>query len=106
MNKYSYMHYRNHNHNGEVKPQGGTTVAILEQASYVNQVIVAVSRCHSEEVFNKRIARTASTGRIHAFLEDGRETAYVITVDAGMTVKEAVNQWIQTEGRQHIRGIK
>jgi len=61
------MHYRSAN-----GTKGGATVAILSDA-VTNTALFAISRCGPQDIFNKKIGRAVSSGRIKAFVQ-GRGT--------------------------------
>ncbi len=104
MNKFSYMHYRNHDSYGDIMPHGGTTVAILEQEEFTNQVLITVARCHDDDIYNKALGRKIAEGRITRYITDGRNIpVHSITIEPGFTVKESVDHWLQDEGRKYIR---
>jgi hypothetical protein len=86
--KPSYIHYRRRdNHTGEVSdPRGGATVAF--QLSDNGTAKLAYAFCNNKEVFNRKLGRVISTGR----LEADRPGSFVnqIAVDTDGNVRDQV----------------
>ena len=92
-----FMHYRRFvNYTGyagdiEVDSRGGATVAILPAEN--NTVLVSIARCNPNDVFNKKVGRAISEGRIQAYL-NGRTslegTVRSIVVTDLLKLKETV----------------
>ena len=67
-----FMHYRKFHQIGDrsgfltADSRGGATVAILPAEN--NTVLISVARCNPNDVFNKKVGRTISEGRIQAYL--------------------------------------
>ncbi len=81
MNKDTYfMHYRTLDQMSEIEPVGGATVAIRKVSD--SRIAVSIARCTSNDVFNKKIGRTVSEGRLNAYLENkGRSQKHIIVID-------------------------
>ena len=71
-NQVQFMHYRKFvNRSGwagdvEMDSRGGATIAILPAEN--NTVLVSIARCNPADVFNKKVGRAISEGRIQAYL--------------------------------------
>ena len=106
MNKIQYMHYRKYNDDiwNTISSLGGATVAILPIEEN-NTAIIAIARCSSTEVFNKKIGRDISAGRIRAYLNGRNElagtTLKIITVTDFLKLKEIVAHEVQDEMLLH-----
>lgn len=55
---------------GEIQPKGGVTVA-YEQLGEV--LLYAESRCNPQETFNRKIGRTAATGKLKKYIENPKQ---------------------------------
>ena len=72
MDNIQFMHYRKYAGVwNDISSRGGATVAILPQDN--GTALISVATCSSEEVFNKKVGRAVSSGRIQAYL-NGRTT--------------------------------
>jgi len=61
--KIEYIHVRHHAQDGSVSNRGGTTYAFR---AYEGGVLVATAQCHTNDNFDKHIARTKSSGRLNS----------------------------------------
>lgn len=95
MSRVQFMHFRS---TSQSKTRGGATVAIVP--STANTVLISVARCGPNDVFNKKIGRDVSFGRIKAYL-NGRTTTedYVstLTVEEGADLKSVVAEELGPE---------
>ena len=94
MNQFQFMHYRSAN-----GTKGGATVAILPDAA-TKTALFAISRCGPHDIFNKKIGRAVSSGRINAFIK-GRATMgehiNQVTFDDPIELKALVNDVVGDE---------
>ena len=94
MNQFQFMHYRSAN-----GTKGGATVAILPDA-VTKTALFAISRCGPHDIFNKKIGRAVSSGRINAFIK-GRATMgehiNQVTFDDPIELKSLVNDVVGDE---------
>jgi len=86
-----FMHYRKFSENGP-DSRGGATVAILPGEN--GTAMIAVAQCNPSDVFNKKVGRAISSGRINAYLKgrtslDGK--VQTITVVDLLQLREAVD---------------
>lgn len=92
-----FMHYRKFvNLSGyagdiSVDSRGGATVAIMPAEN--NTALVSIARCNPNDVFNKKVGRAISEGRIQAYL-NGRTSlegaVKTIVVNDFLKLKETV----------------
>lgn len=62
-----FMHYRTYNRAGDtIQPQGGATVAIRKVGD--DKLVIAIARCARNDIFNKKLGREISEGRLDAYL--------------------------------------
>ena len=74
----SFMHFRKFN-NGQMQPKGGMTVAIAATDTRIN---FAISECSEHDVFNKKIGRGISEGRLNA-MRAGKPVKMTYTIAPG-----------------------
>jgi hypothetical protein len=93
--KPSFIHYRRRdNHTGEVTdPRGGATVAFQLTANGTAKLAYAF--CNDKEVFNRKLGRVISTGR----LEAEREVPFVhqIAVDTDGNIRDQICSFVAAE---------
>jgi hypothetical protein len=89
------MHYRPKMRN----LNGGATIAIMPVEGTVH-ALVALSRCGPQDIFNKKIGRNISAGRIRAYLE-GREGmdkyVKVLSIPDPLFLKKTVAEALEDE---------
>ena len=94
MNQVQFMHFRPDNN----ESRGGATVAILPADN--NKALIAVAYCGPNDVFNKKVGRDISAGRIRAFLE-GRpalnDKIQEVVVEDPVKLKTCVGEYLYSE---------
>ncbi len=95
MSQIEYMHFRPKQRN----LNGGATIAIMPVEGTIH-ALVALSRCGPQDIFNKKIGRSISAGRIRAYLE-GREGmdkyVKVLAIPDPMFLKKTVAECMVVE---------
>lgn len=66
-NNVKFIHFRYPESNGSFKSRGGRTVAYLETAP--GEFRVGLSKCHTNDNFNKSLARARAGGRLNSVRE-------------------------------------
>jgi len=93
-----FMHYRNTGGSSVIRPQGGATLAIRKMDN--DNLVVAMARCSTEDVFCKSRGRTIAEGRLNKFMNNDRDGVHIriIPVDNDvLPIKDTVDLAIGEE---------